>query len=161
MDTTAQNYQLKFLFPFTTLAIRCNEDMVLAVDYLPAGEKPLSPGNLLAAECARQLAAYLKNPRRHRFDLPLLPAKTGHQRRVRAVVETVPGGGTMTYGEVAARLGNSSPRAVGGACRANELPLLVPCHRIVAAGHLGGFMGSRGENCIATKKQLLRLEGLL
>lgn len=161
MDTIAENYQLKFLFSFVALAVRCDEDMVLAVDYLPATAAPLPPQNLLAAECARQFSAYLKNPCRHCFDLPLLPAKTGHQRRVRAVVENILPGKTMAYGEVAARLGNSSPRAVGGACRANALPLLVPCHRVVASGGVGGFMGGRGENHIGVKKRLLQLEGVL
>lgn len=153
------SYQLKFALPFVVLAVRCDESFVFSVDYLPGRARALPPQNLLAKECARQFAAYLRQPRRHRFDLPLLPAKMPYQRRVRRLMQKVDGGRTVTYGEVAQRLGNSSPRAVGGACRANALPLIVPCHRVVAANGLGGFMGAGGKDKLLVKKRLLQLEG--
>lgn len=153
-------YQLKLSTPAAVLGIVCDEAFIYAAHYLPPGTRPLPPQNLLARECQRQVHAYLKKPRHHRFDLPLLPAKTPYQQRVRAVVQTLRGGQTLTYGDVARRLGNSSPRAVGGACRANDVPLLVPCHRVVAANGLGGFMGSNGRHCLNIKMQLLRMEGI-
>lgn len=157
------SYQLTFPLPFALLAVRCDEAMIYTVDYLPRPPRRRAqpPQNMLAAECQRQLAAYCRQPRAHRFDLPLLPAATPHQRRVREVVSALPGGETMTYGEVAKRLGNSSPRAVGGACRANAVPLIVPCHRVVAAADVGGFMGGAGEDCTAIKVRLLQMEGVL
>ncbi len=71
---------------------------------------------------------------------PLEPASTPFRSRLRQVLLAIPRGQTRTYGSLARELG-SSPRAVGQACRANPLPLLVPCHRVVAAGGEGGFMG--------------------
>lgn len=155
----ASTYQLKYALPFAVLAVRCDESHIHAVEYLPRG-KALPPQNLLAAECAKQLDAYCRKPRGHRFDVPLLPARTPHQRRVREVVAGLRGGQTMTYGEVAAQLGNTSPRAIGGACRANAVPLFVPCHRIVAACGIGGFMGSAGD-FTPIKTKLLQMEGVM
>lgn len=91
------------------------------------------------------------------FSLPLAPRGTDFQRRVWAEIARIPYGSTATYGGLAAVLG-SSPRAVAGACARNSLPLLVPCHRVVAAcGRLGGYSGGNG---LDTKRALLRLEGI-
>ncbi len=71
---------------------------------------------------------------------PLEPATTPFRSRLRQALLAIPWGQTLTYGALARQLG-SSPRAVGQACRANPIPLLVPCHRVVSAGGVGGFMG--------------------
>lgn len=92
-------------------------------------------------------------------DLPLdLDRHPRFSRRVWDVLRTIPYGRVRAYGWVARKIGNPrAARAVGGACRANPVPLLVPCHRIVAGdGSLGGFSGG-----LPVKKRLLRLEGLL
>jgi len=75
-------------------------------------------------------------------------------------MQAIPAGETRTYGEIAAAIG-SSARAVGGACGANPIPLVVPCHRVVASGgRLGGFMGAREEGFeLAIKRWLLAHEG--
>lgn len=74
--------------------------------------------------------------------LPALsPAGSAFQQAVRALLLVIPPGETRTYGECARLLG-SSPRAVGGALRANPLPILIPCHRVVAAHGLGGYAGA-------------------
>ena len=108
-----------------------------------------------------QIQAYLENPR-FAFDLPLRLAGTRHRLAVWEAMQRIPAGETRTYGELARELG-SSPRAVGGACGANPLPLVVPCHRVIAAGGaIGGFMGSRSEGFeIAIKRWLLEHEGAL
>src|SRR5690606_13127856 len=83
---------------------------------------------------------------------------TDFERRVWRAMIAIPQGRTQTYGEVARMLG-STPRAVGGACGANPIPLVIPCHRIVGAGGaLGGYSGGRGAE---TKRFLLELEGAL
>ena len=90
------------------------------------------------------------------FDLPLAPRGTAFQRRAWRHLMTIPAGRTETYGEAARALG-SSPRAVGMACAANPIPIIIPCHRIVAAGgRPGGYSGDGG---LDTKFALLRLEG--
>ena len=108
----------------------------------------------LLDEAADQLAAYFAR-RLTRFDLPLAPAGTPFRRRVWAEMARIPHGETRSYGELAAAVG-SAPRAVGGACGANPIPIVLPCHRVLAAGGaLGGYSGGAG---IATKRRLLALE---
>jgi methylated-DNA-[protein]-cysteine S-methyltransferase len=92
------------------------------------------------------------------FGLPLAPAGTHFQRRVWARIAAIPSGQTLSYGEVAAAIG-SGPRAVGNACGANPYPIVVPCHRVVAANHgLGGFARNSGGFLLDIKKWLLRHE---
>lgn len=139
------------------MGVLCDDYAVLQTEYLSPQTAAMPPRGALAKETARQIRAYLQKPRGFVFDLPLLSAPTLHQRRTRAAMLTIPGGETRTYGQIAAQI-NSSARAVGGACRANFLPLIVPCHRVVAANGLGGFMGARGGNYWRIKKILLALE---
>jgi methylated-DNA-[protein]-cysteine S-methyltransferase len=92
-------------------------------------------------EAARQIGEYFEG-RRTEFSLPLRRPQTAtpFQNRVWDAMLRIPAGETRTYGDVANELG-SSPRAVGGACGRNPLPLVIPCHRIVAKTGLGGFSG--------------------
>lgn len=83
---------------------------------------------------------------------------TVFQRRVWAQISGIPYGKTLSYGELAQSIA-SAPRAVGGACGANPLPLLVPCHRVVASGGgLGGFSRQRGGFLLEVKRWLLARE---
>jgi methylated-DNA-[protein]-cysteine S-methyltransferase len=144
--------------PTFALGIRCNADEITEITYLePQAEvKPTTP---LAKEAVRQLRAYL-NDASFEFGLPLAPAGTHFQRRVWNAVAAIPCGQTMSYGEVAAAI-RSGPRAVGNACGANPYPLVVPCHRVLAANHgLGGFARQRGGFLLDVKKWLLQHEGL-
>jgi methylated-DNA-[protein]-cysteine S-methyltransferase len=121
-----------------------------------AGSSKDAPTPLLA-EAARQLEAYFAG-RLVRFDLPLDPAGSDFQRRVWAAMEAIPFGATRSYGEIAAELG-SAARAVGGACGRNPIPVIIPCHRVLAAGRgLGGYSGAGG---LDTKRALLALEGVI
>jgi len=92
--------------------------------------------------------------RRHGFDLPLIPAKTPFQQRVREAMTSIPWGQTLSYGEIA-HIAGGAPRAVGQACGANMLPIIVPCHRVLAAKGIGGYSGAKG---LDTKRFLLALE---
>ncbi len=92
--------------------------------------------------------------------LPHAARGTPFQQRVWQALEEIPLGEVITYGELAAAL-NSSPRAVGGACRSNPIPLLIPCHRVVAKAAIGGFGGSWGSGeRVEIKSWLLRHEGV-
>ncbi len=94
--------------------------------------------------------------KRRSFGLPVSPGGTAHDRAVWQAMRDIPPGETRSYGDVA-RTVDSSPRAVGGACGRNPLPIIVPCHRIVAAGGaLGGWSGPGGAE---GKRFLLALEG--
>lgn len=91
---------------------------------------------------------------REAFDLDLAGAPTEFAARMRAAMIAIPYGKTRTYGEVASSLG-SSAQAIGQSCGANHIPIIVPCHRILAATGLGGYSGDGG---LETKAALLRLE---
>ena len=142
--------------PGFSIGIECNADEITGIDYLePQAE--ITPKTPLAKEAVRQLRAWLANPA-FEFGLPLAPAGTHFQRRVWNAVAAIPPGHTMSYGEVAAAI-RSGPRAVGNACGANPYPIVVPCHRVVAANQgLGGF-GRQGEGFLLDiKRWLLRHE---
>jgi methylated-DNA-[protein]-cysteine S-methyltransferase len=144
--------------PFGALGVRLQDGRLAGLEFLPPGTALHASGadiGLVAAE----LDAYYANPG-HRFGLPLALVGTSFRRRVWQALLTIPSGESMTYGQVAARLG-SSPRAVGQAVGDNPVPVIVPCHRVLAAQGLGGFMHGRDGFPIEVKKWLLRHEGLL
>jgi methylated-DNA-[protein]-cysteine S-methyltransferase len=112
----------------------------------------------IATQIATQIELYLNNPNAS-FNLPLVFKGTPFQRKVWGMISAIPSGQTRTYGELAEMLG-SGPRAVANACGANHLPLVVPCHRVVAKASLGGFM--RGlDDGLKIKKWLLKHEGAI
>jgi methylated-DNA-[protein]-cysteine S-methyltransferase len=141
--------------PGFALGIACDDDEITTIDFLePRAE--VAPRALLAREAVRQMRAWLADPR-FEFALPLRVAGTPFQRRVWQAIAAIPFGSTRSYGEVAQALA-SGPRAVGGACGANPYPIIVPCHRVLAAnGGLGGFGGNR--HSLDIKRWLLGREG--
>jgi len=106
------------------------------------------------AEAIRQLQEYFAGERTG-FDLPLAPKGTEFQRAVWRQLQDIPYGETISYGELARRVGNpKAARAVGSANGANPLPIVIPCHRVIAGdGSIGGFGGG-----LPTKEILLALE---
>jgi methylated-DNA-[protein]-cysteine S-methyltransferase len=114
--------------------------------------------NSIAHLACVQLQAYLDNPR-FEFDLPLMLSGTRHRLAVWEAMQRIAPGKTRTYGELACEL-RSSARAVGGACGANPIPVVVPCHRVIASGgRIGGFMGAKAEGFeIGIKRWLLEHE---
>ncbi|WP_295405740.1 methylated-DNA--[protein]-cysteine S-methyltransferase [uncultured Thiocystis sp.] len=115
-------------------------------------------GEDMRATIMRQLTDYFGR-REVGFDLPLVLAGTPFQHRVWALLRTIPAGETRTYGEIARALGTAA-RSVGQACRANPCPIVVPCHRVVAARGLGGFAGDTSGRRLAIKRWLLHHEGV-
>jgi methylated-DNA-[protein]-cysteine S-methyltransferase len=109
-----------------------------------------------AADVLARLAAHIVEGA-NRPDVPVAPAGTPFQQRVWARLRAIPRGETRTYGEVAATLG-TAPRAVGAACRANPVLLLVPCHRVVARDGAGGFAGHTVGRWAHIKAWLLAAE---
>lgn len=111
------------------------------------------PDTPLLHEAAAQMCAYDQG-RLDRFDLPYHVAGTDFQRQVCDLMFAIPLGETRTYGDIAKQLGQP-PQPVGQACGANPIPVIIPCHRVLAATGLGGFSGAGG---IETKVALLRHE---
>jgi methylated-DNA-[protein]-cysteine S-methyltransferase len=145
--------------PVGRLALEADDDCVTSVRWASPGERASRPAKAspVLKEAARQLDCYFARKLR-RFDLPLAARGTDHQKRVWSMMSKIPFGETATYGGMAAALG-SGPRAVGMACGRNPLPIIVPCHRVLASGGKeGGYSGGRG---LPTKHQLLALEGVV
>jgi len=117
---------------------------------------PAGNGSPLLAEAAQQLDAYFAGKLRD-FDLPLRPAGSDFEQRVWAAMRDIPYGETRSYGDLAAAT-HSAARAVGRACGRNPIPIVIPCHRVLGKGWMGGYSGAGG---LKTKQALLELEGAL
>jgi methylated-DNA-[protein]-cysteine S-methyltransferase len=146
--------------PIGKLLLAGDEDALRVIQFPKNGK----PGNPAAdwresargalQETVRQLREYFSG-RRTEFDLPLAPEGTDFQRRVWRQLQGIPYGKTISYGELAKRVGNpKASRAVGGANGCNPLPIVIPCHRVIGAnGKLTGFGGG-----LPIKQALLELE---
>ena len=141
--------------PIGPLTIELDDDALTLLEFGAIGKAtPGGPARGVGAETARQLAAYFAGKLRQ-FDLPLRAEGTPFRKKVWQALRAVPYGQTRSYGKIAHAV-DSAPRAVGGACGANPIAIIVPCHRIVGAGGwIGGFSG--GDGC-ATKNILLEHE---
>jgi methylated-DNA-[protein]-cysteine S-methyltransferase len=139
--------------PVGLLALEDDGNALVAIRW---GDGGGGNGSALLAEAARQLAAYFAG-RLREFNLPLAPAGSPFEQRVWTAMQAIPCGQTRTYGDLAHAV-DSAPRAVGRACGANPIPIVIPCHRVLARGGLGGYSGDGG---LVTKRALLSLEGAL
>jgi methylated-DNA-[protein]-cysteine S-methyltransferase len=154
----APRYAAKVRTPFAVLGIRTADGAVTGIEYLPKGERAAAPADPVAKRAVKELERYFADPY-HRISLPLAPRGTPFQRRVWDAIAAIPVGESRTYGEIA-RIVRSAPRAVGGACGANPIALVVPCHRVVGSmGSLGGFMNADDGDPLAIKRWLLTHEG--
>jgi methylated-DNA-[protein]-cysteine S-methyltransferase len=145
--------------PFATIGVSATDLHVTGIRYLSPDVAALAPRrNTVAYLACVQLQSYLDDPA-FVFDLPLKLGGTRHQLAVWEAMQSIPAGETRSYGELAKAIG-SSARAVGGACGANPIPLVVPCHRVIGSGgSLGGFMGAREEGFeLSIKRWLLAHE---
>ena len=150
-------FNAKMKTPFAVLGIRTAAGVVTTIEYLPRSERAKPPDNALAERVVRQVERYFADPE-FRFSLPLAAAGTPFRERIREALNAIPVGESRTYGELARRL-HTAPRAVGGACGANDIALVVPCHRVVGSqGSLGGFMHAIDGDPLAIKRWLLTHE---
>ena len=155
--TVGVSYQAKLLTQFALLGIRAEGGLLEEIVFLPKTGRALAPRNPLAERTCAQIERYVDDPD-FRFDLPLAESGTPFQRRVWEKIAAIESGRTRSYGELARELG-SAARAVGQACGANPLPLVVPCHRVLAAGGIGGFGHHEGGFHLSVKRWLLAHEG--
>jgi methylated-DNA-[protein]-cysteine S-methyltransferase len=143
-------------FPKMKVAVKTRSECVFEIRYLPFHTEPLAPRSALAEKAARQLERYREDPDAG-FDLPLLVEGTPFQRRLWEALCAIPRGRTLTYGELGRRLA-APARAVGQACGDNRLPIVIPCHRVIAADGIGGFAHTRHGYLIEAKRWLLEHE---
>lgn len=121
--------------PFGALGVRMAGERLAELVFLPSGCRQV-PARVRPV--ARALESYFDDPVRP-FELPLALIGTPFRQRVWAALGEIPPGGTTTYGHLARQIG-SSARAVGQALGDNPIPIIIPCHRVLAATGLGGFM---------------------
>jgi methylated-DNA-[protein]-cysteine S-methyltransferase len=158
MPTISDRYDAvmdTFLGP---VGVRMAGDLLVAVSFPPPGTAVRAPDNAAAADVVGKLLDYFRDPASD-LQMPLDSAGTPFQQRVWQALCRIPAGHVRTYGDLARELA-SSPRAVGGACRANPRPIVVPCHRVVAVHGKGGYAGETVGRWMAIKERLLRHEGV-
>ena len=147
------------LSPYGALKVVHDGRAVNLVEFLwDGGAKEAKKLSSTAARFKRELEEYSKG-RRKRFEVKFrpFPEGTDFQEKVWKITSRIPYGKTLTYKDIAGMLGNPAlARAVGNAMKANRLPFLIPCHRVLAVNGLGGYAGREG---VETKRKLLKLEG--
>jgi methylated-DNA-[protein]-cysteine S-methyltransferase len=149
-------YDAIVIAPFGAVGVAI-QGVQVAIELLSVQQEPKAAVHKLTTQVANQITAYFANAHND-FNLPLIYKGTPFQRRVWQAISAIPCGRVLTYGEIALQIG-SGARAVANACGANNLPLVIPCHRVVAKNGLGGFMqGSKDGAKI--KKWLLKHEGV-
>ena len=154
--STPPQYEAVVEAPFGAVGIQIHGVQV-AIDLLPKKRESKQTQHKVAAQVASQVEAYFANPFND-FNFPVVYKGTPFQRRVWQAISAIPKGQILTYSEIAQQIG-SAPRAVANACGANHLPLVIPCHRVVAKGGLGGFMNG-ADGGLKVKKWLLKHEGI-
>jgi methylated-DNA-[protein]-cysteine S-methyltransferase len=142
--------QLSLHTPLGALTLSEEDGAIVALDWGWGRDQTVTP---LLSRGRDQLYAYFDG-NLHSFDLPIKPPGTAYRRRVWQALASIAYGETRTYQQVA-MIAGGSPRSVGGANGANPVPIIIPCHRVVATTGIGGYSGGDGT---ATKKFLLALE---
>ncbi|HUA78718.1 MAG TPA: methylated-DNA--[protein]-cysteine S-methyltransferase [Acetobacteraceae bacterium] len=146
--------ELSVVTPLGPLSLREKAGAITALGWRPVGESRETALLRRARACLERYFAGIEEA----FELPLAPAGSSFERIVWAALRAIPYGETRTYGEIAAAVGAAGPlaaRAVGRAVGRNPIPIIIPCHRVLAAGGIGGFSAPGG---VATKRALLARE---
>lgn len=123
---------------------------------MPQKKAAALPNDKMAKKIVKELQHYFENPK-HKFDLNFDLEGTDFQRKVWKALERIPSGKVLSYKDVSDKLA-SSPRAVGNACRANPIAIVVPCHRVVAKNGMGGYCGKTSGKMLNIKEWLLAHE---
>ena len=153
------DHQAIMTSPIGRIGLRLDDmDRLVALDFLGDRGRSRPPVLLAGRRIVAALQGYFANPALP-FEIPLVPAGTPFQQRVWAALRQIPPGTTWTYGELARHL-DSAPRAVGQACRRNPIPIVIPCHRVVAQNGAGGYSGATSGPELGIKRWLLAHEGI-
>lgn len=142
--------QLSIHAPFGDLTFSEDDGAIVAVDW---GWGRDQEETALLMQARGQMHEYLDGERLA-FDLPVRPAGSATEQAVWSVLASIPWGRTWTYSDIARKTGGVL-RSVARACRCNPIPIVIPCHRAVAARGLGGYAGGQG---LDTKRYLIQLE---
>lgn len=164
MTQSTAEYDFLYDSPLGQLGVCIDAESITKIVWLEQGVQEtsrFSQSKLINMELKKKIVLALDNYFESGLiesEISLCPEGTRFQQKVWQALKTIPSGTAKTYGEVAKELQTSS-RAVGQACRRNNIPLFIPCHRVVAAQGIGGFMG--GYRHVERKRWLLQHEGIL
>ncbi len=159
MSKDAQNYDVIFSTDLATIGLQFKGDKLIKIAYL---DKAITTKNtsLVIGQVKDKITDYI-NPKSNKKTIRIATQLdvSPFQEKVLKQLHKIPYGETRSYGEIAKIL-NTSARAVGNACRNNPLPIIIPCHRVVAANGIGGYDGARSGKLLKVKRALLALEGV-
>ena len=156
MDSPDNIYRSVINSPIGKLGISTTATKLIKIDFLTAATKTIKPNHQITQLTAAQLDAYFHDAD-FKFTIPFELNVTPFQQKVLDALLQIEVGKTRTYGELA-KIIQSFPRASGNACRRNPIPIIIPCHRILAKNHLGGFSGQTDGDMLTVKKWLLNHE---
>ncbi len=159
-NTSSQNYASIFTTDIATIGLQFDGLKLIKIDYLNKKTNKDSTSKIVEG-IKNKIERYL-NPQSKikNINIDVQLNVTAFQEKVLKQLLLIPYGETRSYGEIAKIL-KTSPRAVGNACRNNPLPIIIPCHRVVAANGIGGYAGETEGVILDIKYQLLHLEGLV
>ena len=155
---SGQAFDAIFASPVGKLGISVQGKTLCRLEFLSGRYRPVATQCADTRQVQQSILGYFDDP----YAVPEIDFQlsgTGFQCRVWRALRRIAAGKTMTYGALAERLGTSA-RAVGNACRKNPVPIIVPCHRVVAQHGLGGFAGDRQGRLLRVKQWLLQAEGV-
>jgi len=144
--------------PVGKIGIITDNDHLTAVHFLPQAAKEIAPKDTFSKNVIQQLERYFKNPKTV-FNIPIQLNGTPFQNKVWQQLCKISAGKTATYGNLAKIL-DTGARAIGAGCRTNPIPIVIPCHRVVAQNGLGGFCGKDKAFFLEIKKWLLAHESI-
>lgn len=154
-----ERYDAIFSTDIATIGIQLENSKLIKVDYLTS-KNNIKPTSKFAENIQNKIEKYLKDTSKtNNLKIDVKLDVTPFQEKVLNQLILIPYGETKTYGEIAKKL-KTSPRAVGNACRRNPIPIVIPCHRVVASKGLGGYSGSIEGETQDIKRNLLKLEGI-
>jgi len=158
MKTIEPDYDAIFSTDIATIGLQFAGSMLTNIVYLDKAANK-APTNKQVAAVKNKIEKYLAPKSKIKsIKVEMLLQVTPFQEKVLQQLQRIPYGETSTYGEIAKIL-KTSPRAVGNACRNNPLPIVIPCHRVLAANGIGGYDGAKAGKLLDIKRQLLQLEG--
>lgn len=164
ISMSEQQYDVVFTTDMATIGLLFDGAKLTKVKYLDKSSHDVSQKNPLSktAEAVKNKIEKYLDPRSKTktINIDVSLDVTPFQLRVLKQLQKIPYGETRSYGQIA-RILKTSPRAVGNACRNNPLPIIIPCHRVVAARDIGGYDGARSGELLTIKRRLLESEGVL
>lgn len=159
------SYDGSVTFPFGVMGIRTLDTSLIGLDFLPTGTPEVLPVTATGKQVWNALFAYLGDAN-SMMEVALASEGTQFQQTIWNALRRIPVGQVWTYGDLAKHVG-TAPRAAANACRRNPIPILIPCHRIIAKNGLGGYYGQSSSDdsgdgsgdMLDVKRWLLQHEG--